>query len=378
MRVGAVSFNRGYLKEHGKVAQYSVLITDSDPEILQHLSGTLKANGFNTTSTSSGADALDLYKKEPPDLVIADQAIFEMDGMQLLEELRAYDPNARVILTSTSASKEMIARGFRLGALDILEKPVNSEFLITKIRDFLAREDRALEGNLGMMSLASIIQINCEERNQAKLTLNHLGQDGTIYFRDGEIIHAESAGLMGEEVVYFLLNWEVGTFQLKMGVEPRQRTIKKPWSGLLLEGMRRIDEITAGWNPDGDDEKYLAPEEEENTAQLQERIVKAITNIRDVESAVICSADGKVIAQDKSKDPESDAELGRTLIEQAELIRGFLEGGPFERAIFSGSDNRFYIQQTENNHLCLSLSKRSSAETVFKSVETVQKRYQSS
>jgi len=54
-----------------------------------------------------------------------------------------------------------------MGALEILEKPFDSEYLISKIRDFLAREDRAHEGNLQMMNLASIIQINCEDRNQA-------------------------------------------------------------------------------------------------------------------------------------------------------------------------------------------------------------------
>lgn len=356
--------------------QYSILIAEGDPDIIQYLSGTLLANGFDTSSTSSGANALELYKKDTPDLVIADMAISEFDGLRLLEELRAYDPNARVILTTASASKEVIARGFRLGALDILEKPLEPEFLISKIRELLAREDRALEGNLQMMSLASIIQINCEERNQAQLTLNHLGQDGTIFFKDGEMIHAESAGFTGEEAIYSLLRWENGSFQLKMGVEPRQRTINKSWSGVLLEGMRRIDESTAGWSPDWDEEDTSPEEEQEQPNQLQERIVKALRSIRDVESALICSDDGTVLAQDNSKDPQSDAELGGIIFEQAESIGGFLEGGEFQRAVLSGSKNRFYVQQKNENVLFLNLSIRSSADSVFESVETVHKRYQ--
>lgn len=361
------------------MAQYSILIAEGDPDIIQYLSGTLLANGFEASSTSSGANALELYKKDSPDLVVADLDISELDGLELLEKLRAYDPNAKVILTTASTSKEVIARGFRLGALDILEKPLEPEFLISKIRELLAREDRALEGNLQMMSLASIIHINCEERNQAQLTLNHLGQDGTIFFKDGEMIHAESAGFTGDEAIYSLLRWENGTFQLKMGVEPRQRTINKPWSGILLEGMRRIDESTAGWSPDRDDEEEKTPDGElEQPDQLPERIVKALSNIRDVESAVICSTDGTVLAQDKSKDPQSDAELGGIIFEQADTIGGFLEGGDFQRAVLSGSKNRVYIQQKDETVLYLNLSKRSSAESVFESVETVHKRYQSS
>ena len=129
-------------------------------------------------------------------------------GMQLLEELRQYDPASKVILTTSASDKDMVTRAFRLGALDILEKPLEPEFLISKIGELLAREDRALAGNLRTMSLASIVQINCEERNQAQLTLNHLGQSGSIYFKNGEMIHAETAGIAGEEAVYALLGWE--------------------------------------------------------------------------------------------------------------------------------------------------------------------------
>ncbi|MCJ7717522.1 MAG: response regulator, partial [Anaerolineales bacterium] len=171
------------------MAQYSILIADGDPDAIQVLSGTLKANGFDSAGTSSGTDALNIYKKDSPDLVVADLVLAELDGMQLLEELRKVDSKARVILTTVYADKDAVTRAFRMGALDILEKPINSEFLISKIRDFLARDDRALEGNLQMMSLASIIQINCEERNQAQLKMNHQGKSGTIFFKAGEIVH---------------------------------------------------------------------------------------------------------------------------------------------------------------------------------------------
>ncbi len=65
------------------MVQYSILIADGDPDIIQYLSGTLQANGFKSASTSSGANALELYKKDTPDLVVADLALSEMDGMQL-------------------------------------------------------------------------------------------------------------------------------------------------------------------------------------------------------------------------------------------------------------------------------------------------------
>ena len=143
--------------------------------------------------------------------------------------------------------------------------------------------------------------------------------------------------------------------------------------------MRRIDESTAGWSPDWDDEDDPSPEAAEKAPdQLQIRIAKAISNISNVDSALICSPNGMVIAQDKSQDQERDANLGVLVIDQAELIGGFLNSGPFVRAVLSGDENRFFVQKNEDLYLCLNLSKRSSAETVNKSIETVYKRYQSS
>jgi predicted regulator of Ras-like GTPase activity (Roadblock/LC7/MglB family) len=224
-----------------------------------------------------------------------------------------------------------------------------------------------------MMSLASIIQINCEERNLARLTLNHLGREGKIFFKDGDIIHSEVGGIAGEEAIYALLGWEDGTFKLRMGVEPPQRSINKPWSGILLEGMRRIDESTADWNAGWEEEQ--SPEEDDHL--LQKRIIKAISNIRDVDDTLISSLDGMVIAQENNSDLERDLTLSGIIHEQAELIGGFLDGGEFERAVLTGSEHRFYLQYKDEMLINLNLSKRSSAESVFASIETIHKRYQS-
>jgi len=357
------------------VVQYSILFADGDPNTVQYYSGTLKANGFIAASTTSGKEALELYKSVSPDLVVTDLALEEMDGMTVLEELKKFDPAAKVIIITDSADKNMITRAFRMGVLDVLEKPLDPEFVISKIRDLLAREDRALEGNLQMMSLASIIQINCEERNQAKLILNHLGKEGTIFFNNGDMVHAETGDLVGDEAIYSLLRWEEGTFKVMMGVEPTLITIDKNWSGLLLEGMRRIDESTADWSPDWED--VSTPIEEEQGNQLLERIVKAIITNRDVTSAVISSNDGTLLAQEKSSDPKTDIALGELLVDKAANISDDLDGGDLTRIVLTGLENRFYFQQQEENMLLLSLTKKSSAETVFESMQTIYKRYQS-
>ncbi|MCJ7716484.1 MAG: DUF4388 domain-containing protein, partial [Anaerolineales bacterium] len=185
----------------------------------------------------------------------------------------------------------------------------------------------------------------------------------------------ETEGLTGEDAVYSLLSWEDGSFKLIMGAEPRSRTIDKSWSGLLLEGMRRIDESTAAWSPEWEGEESQDQIAADN--HLQERIVKALSNLRDVDTAVIFSSDGTVIAQDKSKDPDGEVIMGRYIQEKAELIGGYLNGGEMERMVLTGSEKRVYLQLDEDNLTLLTLPIKSSAETVSESVQTVRKRYRS-
>lgn len=356
------------------MTKYSILIVDADPDTIQQLSGILRANGFQASGTSSGDDALASYKKDPVDLVVTDMELIDKSGLQLLSDLKSFDPKVNVVITSSYSDKDTVASAFRMGALEFLEKPIDHQFLVTKIRDLLAQEDRALEGDLKMMSLASIIQINCEERNLAKLILNYQGAAGEIYFKDGEMVHAVSENQTGDEAVFELLGWNAGSFQVKMGVEPPNRTINKGWSGLLLEGMRRIDESTAGWSPEWEEEAESTTQEKADDA-LDSRIAKALSNIRDVKCSLILSSDGNVLAQDNTKDPDSDRALSEMIIEKAKQFAGFLESGSIDRIVLSGSDKRILLHSQGDKLVILTLAKKSSADTIYKTMGTIYKRY---
>ncbi len=66
--------------------------------------------------------------------------------------------------------------------------------------------------------------------------------EGLIFFRDGEIVHAENQELHGEEAFYAILSWELGVFECdETPVE--NDTIHESWDFLLMESMRRLDSI---------------------------------------------------------------------------------------------------------------------------------------
>src|SRR5919197_506484 len=79
----------------------------------------------------------------------------------------------------------------------------------------------ALEGNLKDISLPNIMQILCLEQRKVELMLKRRNERGIVQFDRGEVVHATTDALEGEEAVFYLLRW----------------------GQLLLEGMRRLDEL---------------------------------------------------------------------------------------------------------------------------------------
>ena len=101
----------------------------------------------------------------------------------------------------------------------------------------------ALVGNLRDLKLPNLIQLNCLERNTAKLTIEHAGKYGIIYFRDGQIAHAEYDPDIGEPALFRMLHLPEGKFKVENGVRPPLISIRTNWNNLLLEGLHQLDTI---------------------------------------------------------------------------------------------------------------------------------------
>ncbi len=227
-----------------------ILVADDETNVVKSCVKMLELNGFETQGVTGGADAIDLYKEESFDLALVDLRMPEVGGLEVLTAIKEYDPDATVIIFTAYGTKENVVEAFRLGAAEFLEKPLETDALIATVQRLLEQDGaKTVRGNLRTLSLPSIVQINCEERNEAHLRLKHRGQDGSMYFAQGSVMHAELGSHKGEEAVYELLSWEDGTFELEMGVSAPERTIEVGWSGLLLEGMRRVDERAAANRP---------------------------------------------------------------------------------------------------------------------------------
>jgi hypothetical protein len=101
-------------------------------------------------------------------------------------------------------------------------------------------------GEIVGIGLSDVIQINQHNRFSGCIAIECSVGAGLLFFRDGEIIHAEQGKRTGEEAFYDLLEWPPGRFRLQPNVTTTRSTIQKSSQHLLLDAARVLDERRAG------------------------------------------------------------------------------------------------------------------------------------
>ena len=117
-----------------------VVVIDDSPEIIEvvTLCFQLRWSGATIVSASNGAKGLELIEAESPDVVILDIGLPDMDGFQVLRELRRFSP-APVIMLTVRGEDTDVARGLQLGADDYIVKPFSHIELIARVQAVLRR-----------------------------------------------------------------------------------------------------------------------------------------------------------------------------------------------------------------------------------------------
>jgi hypothetical protein len=100
----------------------------------------------------------------------------------------------------------------------------------------------AFQGSLKELPLPDIIQLVSVSGKTGKFTLTRDSDHGFIYLKNGQMVHAMVADLVGEEAIYSLAIWNQGEFQFSPSEEPDRQTITKSNTNLLMEAARRLDE----------------------------------------------------------------------------------------------------------------------------------------
>lgn len=231
-----------------------VLLVDDNPMVLEMLRQALAQ--FSSVSTlTDGADALLRAIDDRPDLIISDYSMQSMDGKQLVTKLKGRSTTASIPVI-LMASKTDITEKLKVvqdTVEDFIEKPFflkEAAARIKKVVDKISLEKMAreapgesvLRGSLAQMNAMDLLQSLDMGHKTCSLTLNNNGEKCQMFFNDGQINHATYGELKGDEAVYKVLTWTGGNFEINFTGSSPQQTTTRSTQGLLLEGLRLLDE----------------------------------------------------------------------------------------------------------------------------------------
>ncbi len=114
--------------------RFHILVVDDEPVQRELVGGFLKKQGFEVMLADSAERALELFRQDVFDLVLTDQKMANMSGLELLQAVHAINPETPVILITAFGTVETAVAALKQGALDYLTKPVNLEELLYRIQ----------------------------------------------------------------------------------------------------------------------------------------------------------------------------------------------------------------------------------------------------
>jgi two-component system alkaline phosphatase synthesis response regulator PhoP len=124
------------------MSKQKILLVDDEPDILEIIGFNLEREGYEVFTAPNGRKALEIARKQKPDLVLLDVMMPEMDGMDTCRELRE-DPNLKdtliAFLTARNEDYSQIA-GFDAGADDYISKPIKPRVLVSRVKALLRRQ----------------------------------------------------------------------------------------------------------------------------------------------------------------------------------------------------------------------------------------------
>lgn len=115
-----------------------ILIVDDAAFMRMMLKDILTKNGYTVVGEAeNGAVAVEKYKELRPDLVTMDITMPEKDGITAVKEIKAFDPNAKIIMCSAMGQQAMVIDSIQAGAKDFIVKPFQPERVLEAVAKIL-------------------------------------------------------------------------------------------------------------------------------------------------------------------------------------------------------------------------------------------------
>jgi CheY-like chemotaxis protein len=206
---------------------------------------------------SDGADALLRVIDDLPDVILCDFKMPGLDGRQLFEKLRGREATRHIpfLFMASRADIEERLRPLVDGVEDFIAKPFLLKDLVRSAKKVIDRlhleklQKRAsrpgvIQGRLEEMSMIDLMQSLEMGQKSCRLVVQKGGEQGELFFANGQCRDAKIDNLQGDDAVYKVLLWTEGEFEIDFNAANAsdRTTTTRSTTGLLMEAMRLMDE----------------------------------------------------------------------------------------------------------------------------------------
>ena len=243
-----------------------LLVIDSNVLFAKRLTNALRNQGFEVVHSMDAAYALTMLEWDTPDAILCATNLREMGAYEIVPILHGDQKTAHIpVVAMGDDSDQGLMAAFRAGCDDCVSRNIGPDNIASHVRQFLrSREEgfqptqmlessvTSLEGNLSHLDLPGVIQMLGHSRQTGQLQINAGETDGIIVFDGGQLCHAESGDLIGDDAVIQIVKHcnrvEKGVYKFIHGYAPTTRTVLRSATELMLQALREIDEEQQGVN----------------------------------------------------------------------------------------------------------------------------------
>lgn len=174
----------------------NILVVDDEKKIVEVIKSYLENSGFSVTTAHAGNEALDLYEKTQPDLIILDLMLPDISGEDICKKIRKIS-NVPIIMLTAKVEEENILNGLDIGADDYITKPFSPKQLVARVVALLRRVLDDFRPAADIISFNNELEINTTKHevkkkdqimnltpNEYKLLLTLIKYPAKVFTRD--------------------------------------------------------------------------------------------------------------------------------------------------------------------------------------------------
>ena len=237
-----------------------IVLVDSNVYFSKRLGDALKREGFDVTACTQSVYALTMLEYDTPAAILCSTSLREMGALEIAKIVHADPKSAGVpVIALGDGSQRALMEAFQAGCADYIDKHRSPAIIASHVKSILlsrqegfqptqmiAAADTSLSGSLSHHDLPGVMQMLAQAHQTGALHINAGDADGVLFFDAGELTHAESGSLFGDEaVIHILKNCEragQGVYKFVYGSTSVQRTVLRSATDLMLDAMREFDE----------------------------------------------------------------------------------------------------------------------------------------